>query len=229
MAKTFKQCLLALSILLASCGTNVEVKYVRGTLDGPLAEDSLPTAVRQAIAEALRSREYEVLAASFPNDCHTREPSAFYDKTTGSVWLTVSAMAGTGVQVELLYQIRFPGDSLAVASAIDPYDIQLTFSERLEYAIDGDQMALYLDGKPLCTATNTLTDMGNFDDDALWIGEQITYDLREGQPRVCITPGVKFASSPMLFYDDMPTIIADMAIDEQGTFVLSSFRTAVSQ
>ena len=78
-------------------------------------------------------------------------------------------------------------------------------------------MTLYDGKKLLTTVTNTVTDMGGFDDEQpVWIGDQIAYDLSEETPRLMVTPGVKFTTGLVLTYDDMPTLSAPLTIDADG-------------
>ena len=144
----------------------------------------------------------------------TDMPMPDLSEIQGDQWLTAIVMHGTGVHVEQLYQIGFNEDSAYVAETIDPYDVQQAFCQRLGYTIEGEQITLYLDCEPVATVTNTVTDMGGFDDDAIWVGEQIHYDLSGEKPRVCITPGVKFVVGLMLHYDDMPTFTASITMSD---------------
>jgi len=153
----------------------------------------------------------------------TDMPMPDLSEVQGGQWLTAIVMRGTGVNVEQLYQIGFRDDSAYVAEAIDPYDVQQAFCQRLGYTIEGEQITLYLDREPVATVTNTVTDMGGFDDDAIWVGEQISYDLSGEQPRVRITPGVKFVVGLMLHYDDMPTFTASITMSD-GTINLSDIK-----
>ena len=161
-------------------------------------------------------------STTFSQIRNAREPWAVYDSAAGDLWLTASVVWGTGVHVERLYRIRFQDDGTAyIAASIDPYEIQQTFCERLGYTTEGEQITLYIDQQPADTITNTVTDMGGFDEDALWVGEQISYDLSSGKPRVCVTPGVKFVTGLVLHYDDMPTLTAGITVDDKGAFTLS--------
>ena len=167
-------------------------------------------------------------STTFPNISNTREPQARYNSSTGDLWLTSSAMEGTGVQVERLYQIRFQDDDKAyVVHTIDPYDLQQQLCQRIGYAIDGQQVTLYDGSQPIATATNTVTDMGGFDDEQpLWIGEQMTYDLNEDTPHLLITPGVKFTTGLVLTYDDMPTLSAPLTIDSDGKVSIGELKAS---
>ena len=61
--------------------------------------------------------------------------------------------------------------------------------------------------------------MGGFDDDQpVWIGEQLYYDVSSGDPKVIFIPGVKFNSAFVLAYDDMPELSAPFTVDENGLF-----------
>lgn len=162
------------------------------------------------------------MSTTFPSIRHTREPQAKYNARTGDLWFTSPAMEGTGVRVEWLHQIRFGDNDLAyVKTTVNPYSIQQVLLERLGYKIKGETISLYDGDKLLATVTNSVKDMGAFDDDQpLWIGEQLYYDLSNADPQVVFTPGVKFSSGFVLAYDDMPELSAPFTIDENGLFTL---------
>ena len=162
------------------------------------------------------------MSTTFPNIRNTREPQAKYDAKTGDLWLTSSAMEGTGVRVEWLYQIRFGENELAyIKTEVNPYDIQQALLQRLGYTIEGETITLFDGDKQLATVTNTIKDMGGFDDEQpLWIGEQLYYDVSGDMPKVIFTPGVKFTTGLVLTYDDMPELSAPISIDENGQFTI---------
>ena len=162
------------------------------------------------------------MSTTFPNIRHTREPQAMYNAKTGDLWLTSSAMEGTGVRVEWLHQIRFGENELAyVKMEVNPYAVQQELLQRLAYAIEGETITLYDGDKLLTTVVNTVEDMGGFDDEQpLWIGEQLYYDVSGAQPKVIFTPGVKFTTGLVLTYDDMPELSAPISIDENGMFTI---------
>ncbi|MBR6319449.1 MAG: hypothetical protein IKR50_03300 [Prevotella sp.] len=155
---------------------------------------------------------------TFPNIRNVRQPQAKYDREADVLWLTSSAMEGTGVQVEWLCQIAFDAnDSAYMAHVVDPYDVQQQLRQRLGYRIDGQQLTLFDGQRPLATTTNTVADMGGFDDEQpLWIGEQLRYDLTGDAPQLLVTPGLKFTTGLVLIYDDMPTLGALLAIAPDG-------------
>lgn len=153
----------------------------------------------------------------------TDVPMPDLSEVTGGGWQTGVVMHGTGVHVEKLYQIGLEEDSAYVSETIDPYDVQQAFCQRLGYTIEGERISLYLDREPVATVTNTVTDMGGFDDEAIWVGEQISFDLSGEAPRVCMTPGVKFAVGLMLHYDDMPTFTASVTMSD-GAISLSDIK-----
>jgi hypothetical protein len=162
------------------------------------------------------------MSTTFPNIRHTREPQAMYNAKTGDLWLTSSAMEGTGIRVEWLHQIRFGENELAyVKTEVNPYGVQQELLQRLAYAIEGETITLYDGDKLLATVLNTVEDMGSFDDDQpLWIGEQLYYDVSGAQPKVIFIPGVKFTTGLVLTYDDMPKLSAPISIDENGKFTI---------
>ena len=161
-------------------------------------------------------------STTFPNMRHMRQPAAKYNAKTGDLWLTTSALEGTGVHVDWLHQIRFGVDNKAfVKTEVNPYGVQQELLKRLRYTIEGDNITLYDGEKQLTTVTNTVTDMGGFDNEQpLWIGEQLYYDVSDDEPQIVFLPGVKYATGLVLTYDDMPELTAPITIDENGMFTI---------
>lgn len=170
----------------------------------------------------------DATSTTLPNIPNARIPQARYDSQSGDLWLTSSAMEGTGVSVKRLYQLRFlDNDSATVVRTIDPYALQQILLQRLGYRIDGEQIALYDGQRLLFTATNTVTDMGGFDDEhPIWIGEQLQYDLSGDTPLLLLTPGVKFTTGLVLLFDDMPTLTAPLTISPDGTPIIGDLTLA---
>lgn len=158
------------------------------------------------------------VTTNFLNIHNSREPQARYNAKTGDLWLTAVAMSGTGVRVEWLYQIRFQDDGKAyIKTEVNPYDVQKKLLRRMGYTIDGEKVTLYDEDRVLSTVTNTVTDMGGFDEEKpFWIGEQLYYDLSGEEPRVVFVPGVKFTTGLALTYDDMPDLSAPFTVDDKG-------------
>ena len=154
----------------------------------------------------------------FPDIRNVRQPLARYDRAANTLWLAASAMEGTGVAVERLYQISFDDEGKAhIERTIDPFELQQQLCQRIGYDINGQQIAFYDGQRLLATATSTVTDMGGFDDERpLWIGEQMQYDLSGDAPRLLLTPGVKYVSGLVLDYVEMPTFSAPLAIEADG-------------
>ena len=200
-------------------------------------------------------------STTFLNIRNTRQPMACYDAQTGNLWLTSSAMEGSGVRVEWLYQIRFhDNDSAYVAAVVNPYDVQQALCQRLGYTLDGDSVTLCSvtpDGAtPLATlpqplpiregsdiplhqkspqgkVTTPLPDREGLGeslpgDSLLFIGEQLFYDLTGNQVQLQVVPGVKFADSPVLIYDDMPTLSLPVTISGEGTPAFGEFQRIAS-
>lgn len=165
-------------------------------------------------------------STTFPHIFLARQPQARYCAPSGDLWLSASATEGTGVSIKHLCQFRFlDGDSATIVRTVDPYVLQQQLLTRLGYHIDGEQITLYDDRRPLATATNTITDMGGFDpEQPLWIGDQLQYDLSGDVPRLLLTPGVRFAVCPILFYDDMPTLSAPLTFSPDGTPVIGDLQ-----
>ena len=161
---------------------------------------------------------------ALPNLRHGRMPRTRYDAATGDLWILGSDMEGTGVNVERPYLLRFGDDGYAtIVNSIDPYEMQQALCKALTYSINGQEITFYADGKELAKATNTMEDMGGFMEDAIYVGEQISYGI-EGPLQVHVTPGINFVVGKVLQYDDMPTIIANVALDEKGGITLSDFK-----
>ena len=161
---------------------------------------------------------------ALPQLRHGRMPRARYDAATGDLWILGSDMEGTGVNVERPYLLRFDDNGYAsIANSIDPYEMQQALCKVLTYSINGQEITFYGDGKELAKATNKMEDMGGFMDDAIYIGEQLSYSI-EGPITVHVTPGVNFVVGKVLHYDDMPTISATVTLKDDGGFSLSGFK-----
>lgn len=154
---------------------------------------------------------------TFPNVRHGNNPRAYYDESDGSVWVIGSASEGTGVLIEQPYKLRFgDDDKAAIAATIDPYDLQQKLCERVSYSVEGNQVSLYADSRQLTTVVCSVTDMGDIYEDAVWIGEQISYDF-DGQNLIAkVTPGLSFNTGKVLNYDDLPTLKLPMTLTDDG-------------
>ena len=153
---------------------------------------------------------------ALPKLRHGRMPRARYDAATGDLLIVGADTEGTGVNIERIYMLRFDDNGYAsITNSIDPYEMQQAWCKALTYSIDGQDITFYADGKPLTTVTNHIEDMGGFMDDAIYIGEQISYSI-EGPITVHVTPGVNFVVGKVLHYDDMPTLSATVTMDESG-------------
>ena len=163
------------------------------------------------------------ISTTFPHIRNVRQPLARYDSKAQTLWLTSSAMEGTGVAVERLYAIRFhDNDSAYIAhTPAQPYDLQQQLCKRLGYAVNGARMTFYDGNDSIVAVTDTLTDMGPLDKEhPLWIGEQMVYDLSGDAPSLLVTPGVKYAAGGALAYDCMPTLRAPLTFGSDGTISL---------
>ena len=186
-----------------------------GELDGGLSTEGFGIMVTK-----------NATSTTFTDIRNTRQPRAFYDASTSDLWLTSCVMEGTGINVEQLYKLHFGSNDIAqVVATIEPYQMQQKILEHLKYAVDGEQITFFADETEIASATNTVKDMGGFDDEKpIWIGEQISYNVDNGNLRVCFVPGVKFTTGLVLTYDDMPTLSASIKMAEDGSFTLSDFK-----
>ena len=132
-------------------------------------------------------------------------------------------MEGTGIRVERLYELHIADDgSASIAQSIDPYDMQQALLQRLGYSIDGQSISFYDETRLRCCVTDTVSDMGGFDEEPIWIGEQLSYDLSAEPIRVLCLPGLKYVTGLVLNYDAMPTISATLTLNHDGGFALDN-------
>ena len=165
------------------------------------------------------------MATILANLRHGNTPTARYDAVNDCLWLTGVSMEGTGVHVERLYLIKFPENGPAtIAATIDPYEMQQALCDQLKYSVKGEKITLYCGDQEPVTVINTVKDMGDFYDDALWFGEQLSYDISGENVYVRATPGVSFVTGKVLHYDDMPTISAKVTLNADGSFTLSDVK-----
>ena len=163
------------------------------------------------------------LATILANIRHGNTPSARYNAATGELWLTGVSIEGTGTHVERFYKIGLSGEGPAqIIATIDPYEMQQKLIKELKYAIKGDVITLYNGENELAKVTNTVKDLGDFYEDAVWLGEQISYDISGDQIFVNATPGVSFVTGKVLHYDDMPTLTAIVTLTNGNDFTLSN-------
>ena len=181
------------------------------------------------VSDEVSSEGYGMVVAkgdvktALPQILHGRMPRARFDASTGDLLILGSDTEGTNVNVERPYLLRFGDDGHAsIVTSIDPYKMQQALCEKLTYSIEGKDITFYAEGKPLTTVKSTIEDMGDIMDDAIYIGEQISYAI-EGPLRVIFTPGVNFTVGKVLQYDDMPDITATVTLNEDGSFTLSNF------
>ena len=259
--------LLVVMVLTGCQHKGLETKYVNGVLEGPIAADSVPARVLEAMERAERYHQHDLMSdtianvavfsideadttstegfgivvtkgavsTTFPHIRNVRQPRACYDREKGNLWLTSSQMEGTGVAVERPYLVRF-GDRSAlplgsskndiayIAATIDPYDMQQALCQRLRYAVEGREVTLCDGDQHLVTVVVNETNMGDLYEDAVWIGEQLTYEADSDGLTVCVTPGLSFNTGLVLHYGEMPTLKARVTLDDDGTFTLGSIK-----
>ncbi len=164
-----------------------------------------------------------------PDVYHGNNPLARYDADKGNLWLACGVMEGAGVHVERLSILRFNDEGMAsVAFAIDPFMIQNAILQQLSYTIEDQQITFFDGERQLATATNSITDMGGFDDEQpVWIGENICYDISGEDVYVQFVPGVKFVTGLVLHYEDMPTLTARLNVKKDGSFDISDIECAL--
>ena len=166
------------------------------------------------------------VSTALPDLLHGRNPQAWYDDAQGVLWLTCGVMEGTGVAVEELNALRFEDNGQAyVAWTLNPYDVQQMLCNRMSYSVSGNDITFYDNKEKLLTVTNTVTDRGEILDDAVWIGEQIGYELGADGPLLCVVPGLNFTTGLVLSYDDMPTLTAHVIPDfANGSYSIETLK-----
>lgn len=154
----------------------------------------------------------------FPDIYHGKNPHAEYDAKSDQLWLFCGVMEGTGIHVERAYLIRFDDKGTAIIDLrFDPFTVQKALCNRLSVRINDNDIDILDNGEAVCTATNSITDMGGLDEEKpVWIGEQLSYYSQGGELFVRFVPGLKFASGPALFYDDMPELSASVSLAANG-------------
>lgn len=116
-------------------------------------------------------------------------------------------------------------DSARIVLTIDPYQMQQKLISHLNYSLKEDQLTFYANGLEIASVQTAVKDMGvQGAEQLVWIGEQLSYDLADGHPRVCFVPGVKISAGQVLSYDKMPTLSAAINLKPDGTYTLSDFR-----
>jgi len=168
-------------------------------------------------------------ATIFSDIRHGNTPEAHFDKASGTLWLKGVSIEGTGTHVERFYKIGFHEDGPHyIVATIDPYEMQQALIKDLKYSIKGDVITLFNGEQELAKVTNTVKDMGDFFDDAVWLGEQITYNINNDELFVLAQPGVSFVTGKVLHYDDMPAITARVTLNDDGSFSLSDINVTQS-
>ena len=166
--------------------------------------------------------------SALPEICHGKNPLARYDTKSNSIWLTGGVMEGTGVLVEKLYHIKFHDDGKAyIAGVIDPYLMQEALCQKFSYSVKDDKITFYAGDRQLCSRDNKEQDMGGIDEDAIWMGEQLFYDISGDDLYVYFVPGLKFVTGLVLSYENMPTLTARVTIDKDGKFTLSDENSVI--
>ena len=254
--------LLVVMVLTGCQHKGLETKYVNGVLEGPIAADSVPARVLEAMERAERYHQHDLMSdtiasvavfsideadttstegfgivvtkgavsTTFPHIRNVRQPRACYDREKGNLWLTSSQMEGTGVAVERPYLVRFGENDIAyIAATIDPYDMQQALCQRLRYAVEGREVTLYDGDQHLVTVVVNETNMGDLYEDAVWIGEQLTYEADSDGLTVCVTPGLSFNTGLVLHYgegsprSEAPQAISTYEYDGQGRMISHTF------
>ena len=239
--------LVVCTILMGCKGKVAEVKPVSGTLEEAFGLESAAQEIREAMDSVALDDRFEktfedekegvavwsLMRLSEEESSEGMgivvvkgsEATAFPDIRHGTqtLWFAGAEMEGTGIRVERLYKLHIADDgSASIVQSIDPYDMQQALLQRLGYSIEGQSISFYDQKRLLCCVTDTVSDMGGFDEEPVWIGEQLSYDLSDATIRVLCLPGLKYVTGLVLNYDVMPTISATLTLNQDGGFVLDN-------
>lgn len=157
------------------------------------------------------------IATGLPYVLHGYCSSARYDPESSVLWYTGTSSSGTGIHEEELYLIEFNDAGTAyVTCHIEPIPIQDKFLENLSYSVRDSIITVWKADERLFEANALVEDMGGYDENAVWIGEQIRYDISGKRPVAILSPGVKFITGLVLSYEGMPDLCSELDI-EKGT------------
>lgn len=162
-----------------------------------------------------------------PYVVHGYFSSARFDSKTGILWYSGTGASGTGIHKEELYRIEFDASEAArVTCHIEPIPIQERFIKGLTYTVRDSVITLWKDDAPLFETNAMVEGLGEYDREAVWIGDQIRYDISGTTPSAILSPGVRFVSGPVLSYEGMPDLRAELDIKpDSWSFVIINLRT----
>ena len=197
-----------------------------GEYEDLLESEEVRAAALMLCPDSVSAEGYGILVrkgevtSRFPDIRHGRMPRVRYIETEDCLWLVGADMEGTGTQVERLYRLSLDHNGQAgIAASVDPFDVQTVLRQHLAYDVNGSTVTLYADGRQIFTMVSSVENMGELDSDAVWIGEQLTYDISGPAPKVCVVPGLRFTAGPVLVYDEMPAITASIHFGDDGLTV----------
>lgn len=209
--------------------TNVEVssnlyECIYGDIDSPLSVWSL---VKGKDDESLNN--YGIVIRSNGNNydfaeiCHGKNPIVDYDEDKKILFIAGDVIEGTGTHVEALYVFEVKDDGAVVNTTyLDPFEVQEYFKKQMTYDVHNNMITLKLKNRKIAEVENTEDGEGALR--AVAIGEQIAYEFDEDRNiKVNVIPGVKFGVGSSLYYEDMPTISADVKL-EKDKLELSNIR-----
>ena len=150
----------------------------------------------------------------FADICHGKNPSVDYDEASQKIYMSADVIEGTGTHVDALYvfDVKESGE-VAYITYLDPYEVQEYFIKQMTYDVHQDNITLKLKNRKIAEVVNTEDGEGTLR--AVAIGEQIAYEFDDDHNiKVNVVPGVKFGVGSSLYYEDMPTISADVKLNK---------------
>lgn len=209
--------------------TNLEVnstlfECLYGEIDGPISVWSLLYGRNEEPLDyygiIVRSNGNDYV---FPDICHGKNPVVDYNDKSGTLLIAGDVIEGTGTHVEALYVLSVnKNGEVILDKMLDPFDVQEYFKEQVNYDVADNDISLKIKNKSIAEVTNSEDGQGPIR--GIAVGEQIAYEFDENHNiKVNVVPGVKFGVGSSLYYEDMPTLSADVKYDN-GSFKLSNIR-----
>lgn len=150
----------------------------------------------------------------FADICHGKNPIVDYNEDKKKLLIAGDVIEGTGTHVEALYAFDVKDNGEVVNTTyLDPFEVQEYFKKQMTYDVHKDNITLKLKNRKIAEVVNTEDGEGALR--AIAIGEQIAYEFdEEHNIKVNVIPGVKFGVGSSLYYEDMPTISADVKLNK---------------
>lgn len=160
---------------------------------------------------------------TFANLYHGKNPVADYNPKTRKLYIACDVVEGTSVHTEVLYAFDIKKDDVKYLALLDPYEVQEFFINKMSFDAHQNNISINVGGKTIKEIVNHEDGIGVMR--GMSFGEQIAYEFdNDHHIKVNVTPGIKFGPGTSLYYDDSPTLVAD--VEFNGKFRLNNIRVA---